>query len=186
MTEKTCDELRDHLPDLLLGALDPGTKGEVEAHLSACPECREELELLEAVRRARPEPPVGLEASIQARVQAEFGTNDQKVAGSIQPGRTRRRGGLNLPLFGGRILIPTSAFPAAAVVILSLGVALVWNQMITPGTDVEQEPIQVVLAEEPLPEAYLWDDGIVAGAPVFDGLTEEDLLVLLEEMEEEA
>jgi anti-sigma factor RsiW len=168
MTEKTCAELRDHLPDLLLGALDPGTKGEVEAHLSACPECREELELLEAVLRARPEVPAGLEATIQARVQAEFGTDDQKVAGSIRP------------------RIPTSALPAAAVVILSLGVALIWNQMTTPGTEVEQEPIQVVLAEEPLPEAYLWDDGIVAGAPVFDGLTEEDLLVLLEEMEGEA
>ena len=168
MTVKACDDIRDRLPDLILGALDPGTKQEVEAHLLACGECREERELLEALRRARPEPPEGLEARIQARLQAELGSEEPKVAGSIRP------------------WIPTSALRAAAVVILSLGVALVWNRMTTPGTEVQQEPIQVVLAEEPLPEAYLWDDGIVAGAPVFDGLSEEDLLILLEEMEGEA
>ena len=38
-------------------------------------------------------------------------------------------------------------------------------------------------SQEPLPEAWLWDDGVVAGAPVLDDLTDAELEALLEEME---
>ncbi len=41
----------------------------------------------------------------------------------------------------------------------------------------------MVASQEPLPEAWLWDDGMVAGAPVFDGLSDEDLEALLKEFE---
>ena len=40
-----------------------------------------------------------------------------------------------------------------------------------------------VMALEPLPESWMGDDGVVAGAPVFDALSDEALVTLLEEME---
>jgi hypothetical protein len=40
-----------------------------------------------------------------------------------------------------------------------------------------------VASEEPIPEAWLWDDGMVAGAPVFDDLTDAELEALIQEME---
>jgi hypothetical protein len=162
------------------GALEAGPLQEVEAHLADCQDCREELGLLRAIWNARPEPPAELEARIRARVREEFGS-ETAPASIHAPKRKGGRGGLVIPLFGRRYPLPTSALPAAAVIILALGVAVIWQ----PGPpEVSQDPVQVVLAEEPLPESFLWDDGMVAGAPVFDGLSDEDLEILLAELEE--
>jgi hypothetical protein len=65
------------------------------------------------------------------------------------------------------------------VVVLALGTAFLWNQR---GSELIQDPTAVA-AQEPLPESWLWDDGIVAGAVVFDGLSDEDLEALIEEFE---
>jgi hypothetical protein len=64
-------------------------------------------------------------------------------------------------------------------VILALGTGVIWNRRVP---DVVQDAI-VVASQDPLPEAWLWDDGMVAGAPVFDGLSDEELEALLEEFE---
>ena len=88
-----------------------------------------------------------------------------------------------IPLFGKRFPIPAVALPAAAVLILALGTGILMNR---EPPMVNQEPIQVVLADDPLPEAYLWDDGVVAGAPLFEDLSEEELETLLAELEDEA
>jgi anti-sigma factor RsiW len=183
MNHPDCDRYRDLLPDLVSGTLDPGRREDVDAHLGACQECRGESGLLEALLRARPEPPRDLELRIQARVREEFGRAEGRNAPQRWAGSRRPRGGLILPFFGSRYAIPASALPAAAVVILALGTAVLWNPR---GPNMEQESIQVVSADEPLPEAYLWDDGIVAGALVFDGLSDEDLEALLAELEEGA
>jgi hypothetical protein len=45
-------EIRDQLPDLLHGRLDPGARAVVEAHLAACGDCRDELALLRSLRDA--------------------------------------------------------------------------------------------------------------------------------------
>jgi len=76
-------------------------------------------------------------------------------------------------------LVPTWALSAAAVVILALGIGVIGNN---GELEVVQDPI-VVASQDPLPEAWLWDDGMVAGAPVFDGISDEDLEALLEEFE---
>jgi hypothetical protein len=65
------------------------------------------------------------------------------------------------------------------VVILSLGIGVIWNGADVP--EVLQDPVQVAV-DEPLPESWLWDDGLVAGAPVYDGLTDEQLEALIQEL----
>jgi hypothetical protein len=66
------------------------------------------------------------------------------------------------------------------VVILSLGIGIIWNGEEMP--ELMQDPIRVE-AQEPIPESWLWDDGLVAGAPILDGLTEDQLEALIQELE---
>jgi anti-sigma factor RsiW len=158
MTTPDCEKAKDLLPGLAAGGLDPKEQAVAEAHLSACPECRDEAEVVSAVLDSMPPPPAGLEARIQARVREEFSRK---------------------PVFFRPRWAPAWALSAAAVLILALGVGVIWKPS-TP--DLVQDPL-VVASQEPLPEAWLWDDGMVAGAPVFDGLSDEDLEALLEELE---
>ena len=175
MNRQDCTEVRERLPELLSGVLGAEGAEEVRAHLTECRECREEAEVLQTLLRARPEPPPGLEVRIRERLERE-------LTAAPAPSRWGRKGRV-VPLFGGRFPIPAAALPAAAVLILALGTGILLKR--GPAL-VDQEPIQVVLAEEPLPEAYLWDDGVVAGAPLFEGLSDEELESLLAELEGEA
>ena len=52
MNECTDSNVREMLPDLLHGTLAPDVKGRVEAHLAACEECREDLEVLRTIKAA--------------------------------------------------------------------------------------------------------------------------------------
>lgn len=45
-------ELQEMLPDVLHGTVAPGERARVEAHLTACRHCRQELEVLRAVKGA--------------------------------------------------------------------------------------------------------------------------------------
>lgn len=174
MTEGRCEKVRDLLPERAAGVLGPEESGTLEEHLASCPECRRESELLEALRQARPEPPEGLEARIQGRVR-EDRVETGKAAGLPAPGGRAGR----VPFFGGRRRIPSWALSAAALLVLGIGTSRLWM----PGPrEVLQDPI-VVANQEPLPEAWLWDDGMIAGAPVFDGLSDEELEALLQELE---
>jgi len=172
MTEQDCERTRDILPLLILGELDPEESRGVERHLASCASCRGEEAALRAILATRPETPADLSERIQARVREELGGAAQKRAGGDEVGV--------LPFSRRRTWVPVWALPAAAVVILSLGIGVIWNGEDVP--EVGQDPIQVV-AEEPIPESWLWDDGMVAGAPVFDGLTDEQLETLIQEME---
>jgi anti-sigma factor RsiW len=160
MTGRDCEIIRDLLPDLAAGSIVPEELGMVEAHLGSCPECRKELHLVMVLRGTRPEVPPELEARIRARVREEMARDV-------------------IPIFGRPRWAPAWALPAAAVVILALGTGVIWNRRVP---DVVQDAI-VVASQDPLPEAWLWDDGMVAGAPVFDGLSDEELEALLEEFE---
>lgn len=52
MTDCPNGDIRDLLPDLLHGRLGAAERAEVEAHVRACTDCRDELELLRALRSA--------------------------------------------------------------------------------------------------------------------------------------
>jgi len=129
--------------------------------------------VVEALYAGRPEVPAGLGARIQAYVREEFSAQHAGGLGEGSPEQIRV-----IPI--GRFRrIPGWALSAAAVVILALGTSVIWSQR---SPDVLQDPI-VVASQEPLPEDWLWDDGMVAGAPVFDGLSDEELAALLKEFE---
>ena len=174
MKGQDCEIIRYLLPELGAGSLSPEEGGMVEAHLGSCPDCQMELEVVMALRGARPETPPDLETRIQARVREEMTMERARVA-EEDSGDTSRV----IPIFGRPRWAPAWALMAAAVVVLSLGTGVIWKRW---APDLVQDPI-VVASQEPLPEAWLWDDGIVAGAPVFDGLSDEDLEALLKEFE---
>ena len=172
MNGPTCDDIRDLLPDRVHGTLEPEVEVAVREHVSSCPECAEEETLLRRLLASRPEPPTGLEARIRGRVREEaIGVEAEGSPDGVSE---------VIPLFRRRRWAPSWALSAAAVVILSLGVGVIWNGEEIP--EIGQDPIQVA-AEEPAPEAWLWDDGIVAGAPVYDGLTDAELEALIQELE---
>ena len=173
MTDKACGAIKDFLADLAAGTLPQEEVGPIQDHLLSCADCRAELELLQGLRDALAQEatvPAGLEGRIQARVREEFGE-------ALTEG-----GGARIVEIRARPIhrwAPTWALSAAAVVVLALGTGIIWNRI---GTDGVLDPLAVA-SQEPLPEAWLWDDGMVAGALVFDGLSDEELEALLKEFE---
>lgn len=169
MKSVRCEEVKDLLPEWTADLLVHARREAVETHLPDCAECREEAELLRAVLASRPTAPEGLEARIQARVREDFSRAPATHEGTVRALRPRP----------GRLWAPAWALSAAALAALSLGIGVLWNGNLP---EVTIEPVEVA-SQEPLPEAWLWDDGVVAGAPVFDDLTDEELQALIEEME---
>jgi hypothetical protein len=164
--------MREVLPEWILGTLGPELRTEMTRHLASCPDCGREEEVLRRLLSVRPMPPEGLAARIQARLKEEIA-----IGSEPESPKTPRD---VMPLFRRHRWTPTWALSAAAVVILSLGIGIVWNGAEIP--EVGQRSSQDA-TEEPAPEAWLWDDGMVAGAPVFDGLTDDQLETLIEELE---
>lgn len=169
MNVPDCERVVEVLPDWILGTLDPKLGMEMERHLGSCPDCTREEEVLRQILALRPTPPGDLADRIQARVREEM----------VLAAKAKEQADV-VPLFRRPRWAPTWALSAAAVVLLSLGIGVIWNGEEAPegGPDSTQ-----VAAEEPIPEAWLWDDGMVAGAPVYDGLTDEQLEALIEELE---
>jgi len=172
MNTRSCEQIREALPLWVLGEMDSGEAAGVEAHLSSCPDCAAEEVVIRRLLETRPEPPAGLEERIRARVREEFAVAPTREGAGKEAGV--------VPFSRRRRWTPAWALSAAAVVILSLGIGIIWNGEDAP--EVRVEPVQVA-SEEPIPEAWLWDDGMVAGAPVFDDLTDAELEALIQEME---
>jgi hypothetical protein len=172
MSAEDCDRIRDALPEWILGTLGPELRVEMTRHLASCTDCSREEEVLRRLLSVRPAPPEGLAARIQARLKEEIAVGAEpeapKTSGDVIPFTRRHR------------WTPTWVLSAAAVVILSLGIGITWNGAEIP--EVGQSTGQVA-TEEPAPEAWLWDDGMVAGAPVYDGLSDDQLETLIEELE---
>lgn len=150
--DRDCAEVLSLLPDWERAGLTAADYEAVEGHLRTCDACRAEAELVVSLRASRPEPPAGLEVRITAAL-------DHELAAFGRPARRRR---------------PTWMLAAAAVVV-ALGTGVVWNQMRTETAGVS------AAAMEPVPDSWLIDDAVVAGAPVLEDLSEEDLTTLLEE-----
>lgn len=167
MKSPECEGVQEFLPEWISGLLEEGREEELRNHLTTCAGCRQEEALLRVILDVRPEPPAGLEERIQARVREELSPGTR--SGNLRVLRPRR----------GRQWAPAWALSAAALAIVSLGIGVLWNG---EAPEIITEPLEVA-AQEPLPEAWLWDDGMVAGAPVYDDLTDEELEALIEEME---
>lgn len=164
-----CEEIQELLPEWMAGVLDNTQEEAVAQHLSGCAACQKEEALLRGILNSRPQAPKGLEARIQARVRQEFHGGSIRLERGVSAVRSRRW----------RRWTPTWALSAAALAVVSLGIGVLWNGQ---STDVSTDPLEVAV-QEPLPEAWLWDDGVVAGGPVYDDLTDEELQALIEELE---
>lgn len=153
MNETGCDRVRDAIPGFVSDRLEEDARENVAAHLGRCAECRAEAELASLLFAARPEAPTELSMRIQAAVASQ---------------RVRVRGtGPARPWWG---------LAAAAIAAVALGIGVTTGQN---GSEADL-PAYVTGAESA--ELWLSDDGLIAGAPTLDGLSEEALVQLLEEM----
>lgn len=170
----TDERIRDMLPDQVAGRLDAERARRVEEAVAGDEELAAEAALLEAVLAARAEPPPGLEARIREAVRRDRAlaveTGDETAGMSVP----QRAGGSSAV----RWAVPRWALAAAAVLVLALGTLEVVERRDAAPGDSGLE--RVALEDAPSPWAS--DDAIVAGAPVFDELSDEALASLLEEL----
>jgi hypothetical protein len=171
MSDTTCEVVRPLLPDWVANALEQSAAESVRLHVLACEQCRSESETLRALLRARPVPPEHLAARIQQALRADRPAIPPAGSGDAQDGRS--------PGFFGWLGSGPAGLAAAAVVVLALGTAVIWPQVRdrvqAPGP--EASPVSSMLLD-----SWSGDDGIIAGAPVLEELTDEQLLTLLEEL----
>jgi anti-sigma factor RsiW len=156
MTECTAD-VKDGLGDVASGRADPALDERVAAHVAGCPECEDELEVLRALVEGRPAMPAALAARIDGGVRE----------GLASEPASRRAGGR----------IPVWALATAAAVVLALGTPSMMERMgLTSAPDAPSQDVDAVA------DVWISDGPLVAGAPVLDGLTDEQLTALLDEM----
>jgi anti-sigma factor RsiW len=161
MTRIECADVKDLLPELIRGELEDGDLAVVTTHVSSCESCSEEVEFLERIRGAAFSPPASLASEIKSAVASEM----ESDAGFKY--RTTRfvRWGL----------------PAAATVVLALGTGVLWQRAQTL-------PVVGPLGQDPFAAVWPSDDAdlagvpIVAGVPMLSELTDEELVLLLEEL----
>lgn len=171
--DMTCQAFREELPVSL--AAGGELSGAMARHRDGCEPCRLEEAMLQELLRLRPEPPAALAGTISAALRSA----PAEAAGDA--GR-HRPGGWGAPM---RMLLP-----AAALLVAALGTVLLRGGSGAPSLPGGDPP--TVAAVDGLPAAgvdgmHLWPsaNGMVAGEPLLllDGLSEEQLEALLEEME---
>ena len=167
MTEYSCETVQPLLPEWVGGQLDDDAAEAVRIHVVGCTECSRETEVVRALGAARPTVDPDLAGRIQAALRDQVGAGGAPSAeGGGAPSRWSSRQPCELA--------------AAAVVVLALGTAVIWPQV--RGRNLPPTPD--VVADEPLfADVFSADGGIVAGAPVIEEMTDEQLLTLLAELE---
>ncbi|GEM_PF-1010945 len=164
-----CGDALDQLPLRIAGRLAAREARALEEHLSRCAGCAAEVEFLEAVVRARPEPPRAFKTSVLGRLRIDDSGVTEAVPARWKwlanrwDGSQRRAAGWGLS--------------AAALLVLALGIGVVWSE--DPVADGDTQFTSALLA----PEDEMVEEWMVAGAPVLDGLPDEVLLSLMTEMD---
>lgn len=168
-----CADVGAMLPDLAVGTLDEREVERVEAHLALCAACSAELRLVSLLGRERPTVPEGLAARIRTALAADAGAR-REAARPVADAKSRRRFGFGFPE-------PRWGWASAAVLVLALGTTLVLSRTTAPGEE------DVFLASlDASTSVWPAGDGMVAGAPLLDDLSDlsdEDLAALLQELE---
>lgn len=174
MSDGTCERFRDRLVEHLHGDLDALEAAETQAHVDRCRDCAAELDLLRGLGGARRSAPPGFAEDVLAAYEAAQGAT--AIAAFREGGRgvalhpvTRPAWLRGLPL-------------AAALAGVLLVGALIARGGFGPDavSTADAELVQEAgLAILPWPG----DDGVIAGAPVLDALTDAEIEALLEELE---
>ncbi len=168
----TCAEIRDRIPDFVADMMTAESAETLRVHLDGCEPCAAELELVRDLSLSRPDVPAGLEARVIDAVRTAA-ADDSESAAAILPIRRRP---------APRFHIPTWAMGAAAILVLAIGTPLVVDRMQDEGRMAASDDF---MEDTPIVSLWASDDGLMAGAPMLDGLTDEELLALLDGMEED-
>jgi anti-sigma factor RsiW len=122
MTDQTCANARDLLPALVREELTGEERALVEAHVSSCSSCTDELALIRRLSGAVQKMPAGLASEIKEAVARD---------------RTQKRRTIGWQL------------PAAAMIVLALGTSLVWQrtQTLPETSQLAQESFVMVWAD---------------------------------------
>jgi anti-sigma-K factor RskA len=126
-------EYADALGAYVLGALDPGERGEIERHVQECKRCGQELVELQGAAEILPRsvpqlrPPAGLKDRIMGSVEAEAASRQPRVrdAGAVRAAERPRLG----RLFGRPL---TAAAMAAAVAVAVAGIVVLGGRRVSP------------------------------------------------------
>ncbi len=156
MTKIECADVKDLLPEWVRSELTEGDRARVSQHISSCASCAEEVEFLKRIQAAAFVTPASLASEISSALAAEMASS----AGAGY-GRGRRFAGWRLP--------------AAATVVLALGTGVIWQRM-------QALPEVGPLGQDPFAVVWPTDDEDVAGVPMLEDLSDEDLALLLEEL----
>lgn len=168
MSDDDRDRLRDALADWVGGRLGAARAERVRTAVEEDPDLRAEARLLRTIAAGRVEAPEGLDVRITAAV-----LRDRR--GSPAPADVRRKRAGGWPGFRA----PAWAVAAAAVLVLAVGTVELVDRA---GREEARETEALVAALESPHTPWVADDGTVAGAAVLDGLSEEALASLLEEL----
>lgn len=184
---QACDTVQDLLPELASGRLQGDAERAVRTHAAGCAECGDLLESLSLLAEAAVPVPPGLETRIQKAVaEAQNGAGAVSTATSPAGRSTRGSGARRSSL----ARLSTWGWAAAAVLALVVGRGVFLDQGGSTGGEADildgvvtgSETELVALGEFTGP-TVVPEVGMVAGAPVLDGLSDEDLMTLLEEWE---
>ena len=163
MTKIECADVKDLLPEWIRGRFEASDHAVVSGHVSSCAMCSEEVELLRRIQVAAFSTPASLASEIKSALAEEMraGVGGVVQLEDVRYGWARR--------FGGRGLA------AAATVVLALGTALIWQRT-------QALPEVGPLGSDPFAVVWPSDDADVAGVPMLEDLSDEDLALLLEEL----
>ena len=149
---RDCEAIRELIPDFVANRLSSAQLEGVEAHVHSCADCRAELELARLIFASRPHAPDAPDALVERITRAA-------AADRQAPART------------------WWGVSAAAIAARALGIGITSDP--TPPTPVE---VPAFAAETDEVEIWLSDDGLIAGAPALDDLSDEALQQLLDEL----
>ena len=156
MTDIGCAEVKDLLPEWIRHELGERDRVAVAAHVSSCPSCAEEVELLRRIQAVVFSTPASLASEIKSALAQEL-----ELGAGVAPGQAGRWERWRLP--------------AAAAAVLALGTGLIWQRM-------QALPEVGPLGQDPFAVVWPSDDADVAGVPMLADLSDEDLALLLEEL----
>lgn len=171
MTDERDDRIEDLLPDWVAGRLDGAAARAVERAVAESPRFSKEVELLERLLAARPEPPRDLGGRIIRAVH-----RDARTTSPVPGGRTEVR------TIGEALRthhLPRWALAAAALAALTFGSLEVVERRGARGVETSLEEV----ALDDVPSPWASGDGYLAGAPVLDDLPDEALSTLLAELD---
>jgi anti-sigma factor RsiW len=155
MNPTVCADVADRLPNWVAGRLPADQAARVAEHVGSCADCASQAATVHAVLAARAPVPADLAARTLAALRAA-----EAEPRAVPRRRTRRW--------------TSWVGSAAAVLVLAVG-----TFVLRQGDPGEVDDLGPAVVDE---SVWITDDGIVAGAPVLDDLSDDALATLLEEM----